>query len=144
VSRARGRRREGSRWLRAAGDPDPSDRYDLTGSVPSPFATRYADWVRAGRGALTPRSSLPRTRGGHPALLHFLLIHDRRSGRLDIIEFDDARPAVAAYGDLGLEHLDDRELEIVLVGADSLDTVRRTHEHCFSTGQPRLPDLAGT
>lgn len=125
-------------------DPDLSSHYDLTGSLPSPFVTRYADWVRAGPGAPGVRKARSKRRGRRPALLHFLLIHDSRSHRLDIIEFDDAAAAVAAYGDVELEYLDDRHLEIVLVGSDSLDTVRQTHGHYFSTRAPQLPDLAGT
>lgn len=125
-------------------DPDLSTHYDLADSVPSPFMSRYADWVRAGSDAPAVTRRRSRHRGRRPALLHFLLIHNTRSGRLDILEFDDAADAVAAYGDVELEHLDDRHLEIVLVGADSLDAVRQTHGHYFSTRAPQLPDLAGT
>lgn len=122
-------------------DPDLSAHYDLADSVPSPFVTRYADWIRAGPGAPGVRKARSKRRVRRPALLHFLLIHDSRSQRLDIIEFDDAAAAVAACGDVELEHLDDRHLEIVLVGADSLDTVRRTHGHYFSTGPVSLPEF---
>jgi hypothetical protein len=71
---------------------------------------------------------------------HFLLIYDHNAQALR-----DARPfaedqcdqAAAAYEAAELEHGDDRNIEIVLVGADSLETIKRTHGHYFE-GTDRL------
>lgn len=80
------------------------------------------------------------------SLLHFLLIYDLRQGRLvDVRTFTDAGAAMVAYGQAERDHLDDRDTEIVLVGSDSLDTVKLTHGHYFTDGvRVRLPELASS
>ena len=67
------------------------------------------------------------------ALLHFLLIYDRLRGSLveDPHEFSDAAEAAQAYELAESKHRGDRDLEIVLIGADSLDTVKQTHRNYF-------------
>jgi len=77
------------------------------------------------------------------SLFHFLLIYDLRARRLvDVRTFDDAAEAMAAYGQAEQDHLDDRDTEIVLVGSDSLATVKLTHGHYFSDGAlVELPEL---
>jgi hypothetical protein len=58
-------------------------------------------------------------------------------------KFIDATEATDAYGQAELEHLGDKDFEIVLVGADSLDTIRKTHGHYFTkAGAITLPELA--
>lgn len=78
------------------------------------------------------------------SLIHFLLVYDLREGRLvDIQTFTSPDEATAAYGRAELEHLEDRDTEIVLVGADSLETIKRTHGHYFTDAGPiHLPELA--
>jgi hypothetical protein len=80
------------------------------------------------------------------SLVHFLLVYDLRLHRLiDVHEFRDADEATAAYGRAEMAHLDDRDTEIVLVGSDSLETVKKTHGHYFSAdAQITLPELAAT
>ena len=78
-------------------------------------------------------------------LLHFLLVYDLRARRLvDVRTFTNPEEATAAYGQAEREHLDDRDTEIVLVGSDSLETVKRTHAHYFSdSDHVELPELVG-
>lgn len=78
------------------------------------------------------------------SLTHFLLVYDLRQQRLvDVRKFIDATEATDAYGQAELEHLGDKDCEIVLVGADSLDTIRKTHGHYFTkAGAVTLPELA--
>lgn len=77
-------------------------------------------------------------------LIHYLLTYDSRTGQLGVQQFDDPSEATAAYGEAERAHLDDRELEIVLIGADSLETIKQTHGHYFSNGAAvRLPELVG-
>ena len=125
-----------------AADPDLSERYDLADSVPSPIAKRYSEWLgaRSVSEHLPPRRSAGRSR--RSLLRHFLVLHDAALGRLDILEFDDRDAAMAAYG--ALEHEQDgrRDLEIALLGAGSLDTIRKTHGHYFSHRETRLPRVA--
>jgi hypothetical protein len=64
---------------------------------------------------------------------HFLLVFDHEAGVLiDTVEFgSDGDAAVAAYSAKEKE-LEDRKLvEIVLIGSDSIETVRLTHANYF-------------
>lgn len=79
---------------------------------------------------------------------HFLLVFDHIQARLvDLQEFGtDSEAAVAAYaakereiGHLGAESA----LEIVLIGSDSLDTVRLTHANYFDGTAARSKYLVG-
>jgi len=80
-------------------------------------------------------------------VIHFLIVYDGRARRLlEARPFDDADEAATAYGLAERQHLGQSDIEIVLIGADSLETIRRTHGHHFGMGGPgiRLPELAGT
>jgi hypothetical protein len=66
------------------------------------------------------------------ALQHFLLIYDLKAQRLiSQEEFDDGGEAATAYAALERQHQGRDDLEIVLVGADSIETIKRTHGHYF-------------
>lgn len=75
------------------------------------------------------------------ALIHFLLAYDRSAGRLlSQVRFDDAHEAAEAYKQLEVEHQRDENVEIVLIGSDSIETVMQTHSNYF--GEPRsIEDL---
>lgn len=78
------------------------------------------------------------------SVLHFLLVYDvRRRHLISAQPYEDAQPASDAYGLAEREHVNDQGVEIVLVGADSLDTIRQTHGHYFNDGEPKvvLPEL---
>ncbi len=80
------------------------------------------------------------------AVIHFLLIYDLNLGRLiHQAEFHDTEMAAAEYARLEHEHRGNRDLEIVLVGADSLETIKMTHGHYFEGKDPATasPYLAG-
>ncbi|MFT4042181.1 MAG: hypothetical protein QM673_03365 [Gordonia sp. (in: high G+C Gram-positive bacteria)] len=65
---------------------------------------------------------------------HFLLVFDHaRAQLLDVQDFgSDERLAVQAYAEKEREHLQSGDsIEIVLIGSDSLDTVRVTHANYF-------------
>jgi hypothetical protein len=67
------------------------------------------------------------------ATIHFLLVYDVRQQRLiRRDDFADAAEAAAAYAALEAAHRMDRDFEIVLVGADSIETIMRTHGHYFA------------
>jgi len=66
-------------------------------------------------------------------LHHFLLVYDlKRQELVKQLEFSDGDEAVAAYSKIEREHSEDHDVEIVLVGADSLETIRNTHAHYFA------------
>lgn len=79
------------------------------------------------------------------SVVHFLLVYDLRARRLlEAQPFESADEAAVAYGRAERDHVGDDGIEIVLVGADSLDTIRQTHGHYFTDGHPQviLPEVA--
>jgi hypothetical protein len=65
---------------------------------------------------------------------HFLLIYDHKEQRLrEAREFSasECKQATAAYEEAEYEHQGDANIEIVLIGADSIEVIKRTHGHYF-------------
>lgn len=78
-------------------------------------------------------------------LRHFLLIFDHDKGELtQQDEYDNAEVAAAAYVQAETDLADRGNLEIVLIGADSIETVMQTHAGYF-TGSVKVTSkfLAG-
>ena len=67
------------------------------------------------------------------AIQHFILVFDRREDRLlEQIPFGtDQAAAVAKYGEIERLHCDSPHMDIVLVGSDSIETVKVTHANYF-------------
>ncbi len=66
-------------------------------------------------------------------LVHYLLVYDH--GARVLIErqrFTDADEAVEAYAAKEQEYREDKGMEIVLVSAESLAVIRKTHGHYFA------------
>ena len=76
---------------------------------------------------------------------HFLLVFDHEQGHLiDTEEFGtDGDAALAAYAAKEREYRDRDRIEIVLVGSDSLETVRFTHANYFDGSVAVSKYLAG-
>jgi hypothetical protein len=65
---------------------------------------------------------------------HFLIVYDIRAGKAKVTTFgDNYDEALAAYANAEEDVRDDPNLDIVLVGADSIETVERTHSSYFHT-----------
>jgi hypothetical protein len=65
-------------------------------------------------------------------LWHFLLVYDLdRQELVEQTSFKDGQKAGAAYAELERKHQGNPDLEIVLVGADSIETIKATHAHYF-------------
>ena len=63
---------------------------------------------------------------------HFLVVYDALSGDVDIRRFGtDYDLAQDAYSDAEKAHQDEDRYDIVLLSADSLDTLKRTHSSYF-------------
>lgn len=78
--------------------------------------------------------------------VHVLLVYSLVEQRLiDQEEFDDGEKAMSRYFEVERDHRDDRTVEIVLIAADSIDTIRYTHASYFAgeVGAP-LFDLIGS
>lgn len=65
-------------------------------------------------------------------LTHFLLVFDHVKGELIRQEqFEKADTAAQAYFKMEQVHRDHPRIEIVLIGSDSIDTVKLTHANYF-------------
>jgi len=68
-------------------------------------------------------------------LRHFLLVFDHDKGELiQNREFKSPSQALTAYSATERSYTRDQNVEVVLIGADSLATVRRTHANYFPGG----------
>ena len=68
------------------------------------------------------------------AIQHFILVFDHTKGHLvsDPLDFgDDSKSALAKYSELERTHRENHNMDIVLVGSDSLATVKVTHANYF-------------
>ena len=66
-------------------------------------------------------------------LSQFLLVFNHQQAALhqDIAVFADAADALRAYDAADRHFAEQEHIEVVLLGSDSLDTVRRTHANHF-------------
>ncbi|MCP9485171.1 MAG: hypothetical protein MSC30_04885 [Gaiellaceae bacterium MAG52_C11] len=65
-------------------------------------------------------------------LVHFLIVFDRADQQVVTAErFVDGELAAERYAAMEREHGNEPNMEIVLVGSDSIETVRRTHGNYF-------------
>jgi len=79
-------------------------------------------------------------------MVHFLLVYDHKQEKLlEERVFTDAQEAADAYSaaEAKVDNRHRGELEIVLVGSDSIETVHRTHGHYFRDGAPVSKYLTG-
>jgi hypothetical protein len=76
---------------------------------------------------------------------HFLLVFDHEAGALvDLQEFGtDSDAAVAAYSAKEKDYEDRKMVEIVLIGSDSIETVKLTHANYFDGSVAVSRYLAG-
>jgi outer membrane protein TolC len=71
---------------------------------------------------------------------HFLVIYNIGTGKADVREFEtDYDQALRAYDDCEQSMRNQPNVEVVLLSAESLDTIKRTHSSYFQTG--RLDEL---
>ncbi len=64
---------------------------------------------------------------------HFLLVFNHARGELIGEEHfgDDSKAALKAYAECEQRHKDDPMMDIVLIGSDSIETVKLTHANYF-------------
>lgn len=74
------------------------------------------------------------------SLVHFLLVYNGPMRTLERSQrFEDVEAALAAYAQAEDEFRGRADLEVVLLGSDSIETLKRTHGHYFES--PTEPDL---
>ena len=65
---------------------------------------------------------------------HFLVVYDLSKGRATVREFGtDYDSALTAYAETEADFANRGRYDIVLIGADSLETIKRTHSSYFHT-----------
>ncbi|HCG02023.1 MAG TPA: hypothetical protein DEV93_15950 [Chloroflexi bacterium] len=76
---------------------------------------------------------------------HFLIVFDHAVGELrELQEFgEDSEQAVHAYAEKERELQGEKTVEIVLIGSDSLETVKLTHANYFEEAAAGSKYLAG-
>lgn len=75
---------------------------------------------------------------------HFILVFDRSTGRqVEVLSFGkDSSKAVAKYEELEEQFRHNAAMDIVLVGSDSLDTIKVTHSTYFDGDDAaKFPDI---
>lgn len=75
---------------------------------------------------------------------HFLVVYDIPNGLAHVDNFgrhyDDA---LAAYGAAEAQHREDANVEVVLLGSDSIETLERTHSSYFELAEKHVDRLVG-
>ncbi|WP_457253827.1 hypothetical protein [Pedococcus sp. P5_B7] len=75
---------------------------------------------------------------------HFLIVFERLQGQLlDIREFDRADKALSGRFEAERLYHGSRDVEVVVLGAKSLEDLRRTHSRYFSTGRELVRGAVG-
>lgn len=65
---------------------------------------------------------------------HFLVVYSLSEGRATVREFGtDYDAALSAYAEAEADFANRDSYDIVLIGADSLETIKRTHSSYFHT-----------
>jgi hypothetical protein len=73
---------------------------------------------------------------------HFLVIYDPTSGKTEVQRFGaDYDAAQASYAEAERVNGVEGKLDIVLLSADSLKTIKQTHSSYFPDGADRLEEL---
>lgn len=73
---------------------------------------------------------------------HFLVIYDVNRGEAEVRPFGtDYERAIRAYEQLERENRGRDDLDIVLLSADSLETIKRTHSSYFATSEQLREEL---
>ncbi|WP_187117616.1 hypothetical protein [Flaviflexus massiliensis] len=67
-------------------------------------------------------------------ILHFLFVYDRENDSVDMTEFgEDSERALDAYAEAERKYRHRKSFDIVLIGSDSLESVRETHSTYFKS-----------
>lgn len=78
-------------------------------------------------------------------LVHFLIIYNHRDRKLEqeIDRFTDPAEATVAYEQSEARYSKTDDVEVVLLGSDSIETVKRTHPNYFESFDDFHGDMGG-
>ena len=75
---------------------------------------------------------------------HFLIRYDIPTGLAEVVQFEtNYADALQAYNECEAKYRDDPNVEVVLLGSDSLDTLRRTHSSYFELSEKHIDQVVG-
>jgi len=75
-------------------------------------------------------------------LNHFLVVYRISLAHAEVTSFGhDYEVAVDAYSLAEAEHRDDADVEVVLLGSDSIETLRRTHSSYFELSEKNIDQV---
>jgi hypothetical protein len=75
---------------------------------------------------------------------HFLVVYAIPAGQANVREFGtDYDSALRAYDAAEEAHRHDPDYEVVLLGSDSLETLKKTHSSYFDLGDRHVNDAVG-
>ena len=75
---------------------------------------------------------------------HFLVVYDIDNGLAHVDPFErDYDAALVAYSKAEKTYRDDRNVEVVLLGSDSIETLERTHSSYFELADKHVDRLVG-
>ena len=73
---------------------------------------------------------------------HFLVVYDIRNGLAHVDSFGkDYDAALTAYAEAEENHRTDQNVEVVLLGSDSIETLERTHSSYFELAEKHVDRL---
>ena len=73
---------------------------------------------------------------------HFLVVYEISAGKGDVVPFErDYDAALAAYNEAEEKHRDDPDIEVVLLGSDSIETLKRTHSSYFALSEKHIDQV---
>jgi hypothetical protein len=66
------------------------------------------------------------------SIRHFIVIYDIPGREAEVLPFEnDYAAALARYEQLEQEHRQDPDVEVVMLGSDSVEAIRKTHSSYF-------------
>jgi hypothetical protein len=75
-------------------------------------------------------------------LRHFLVVYDIPAAHADVVQFErDYESALLAYNEAEEKHRLDPNVEVVLLGSDSIETLGRTHSSYFELSEKHIDQV---
>jgi hypothetical protein len=73
---------------------------------------------------------------------HFLVVYDIAAAQADVVEFErDYEAALDAYNRAEEKYREDPNVEVVLLGSDSVETLERTHSSYFELSTKHIDQV---
>lgn len=75
-------------------------------------------------------------------LRHFLVLYDIPAAHADVVSFGrDYKSALLAYNEAEEKQRDNSDVEVVLLGSDSIETLQRTHSSYFELSEKHIDQV---